>query len=137
MAVRSRRARIDVVVSHLNEPVVLLRNEADRGPHWLGLELVGRRHRDVVGARVVVEAGGRRLTRFATGGGSYLSAGDRRLLFGLGPADRVESVTVFWPGGPEQRWAGTVLKTDRYWRLILQQHFELDLFVPFPPGFVV
>src|SRR5439155_11742697 len=85
--------------------------------HWLGIELAGKGHRDVVGARVVVEAGGLRLTRFAKGGSSYLSSGDRRLVFGLNSWQRVERVTVFWPWGREQSWAGDGLTVDRYWRL--------------------
>jgi hypothetical protein len=111
--------RADLVITHLNEPAVLLRNDP-RGEdvpknHWLGLELLGRDKRDIAGAKVVVEVGGRRLTRFAKGGGSYLSSGDRRILVGLGKADRVGRVTVYWPWGDEQRWDG--LSVDRYWRL--------------------
>jgi RNA polymerase sigma factor (sigma-70 family) len=109
--------RLDLVVSHVNEPVVLLHNEADVGKHWLGVELVGKGRRDVVGARVVVEVGGRRLTRFAQGGGSYLSSGDRRLLFGLGTAERIDRLTVTWATGNEQTWSGDELRPDRYWRL--------------------
>ena len=33
--------RIDLVISHLNEPAVVLRNVADAGQHWLGVELAG------------------------------------------------------------------------------------------------
>jgi hypothetical protein len=107
--------RTDLVVSHLNGPVVLLRNEAVTTNHWLGVALVGRDHRDVVGARLTLEVGGRRLTRFAQGGGSYLSSSDRRHVFGLGDADRVGRLTVHWPGGKEEHWDG--LAVDRYWRL--------------------
>jgi hypothetical protein len=107
--------RTDLVISQVNEPVVLLRNEAATGNHWLGVELAGRGHRDVVGARLTLEVGGRRLTRFAQGGGSYLSSGDRRHVFGLGPANRVGRLTVAWPGGKEEHWDG--LAIDRYWRL--------------------
>jgi hypothetical protein len=108
--------RIDLAVSHLNEPVAVLRNQADtRGRHWLGVALRGAGHRDVVGARVILDAGGRRQTRFAKGGGSYLSSGDRRHVFGLGPADHVDGLRVVWPSGREQRWPG--LAVDRYWRL--------------------
>jgi enediyne biosynthesis protein E4 len=109
--------RPDLVISHQNEPVVLLRNEAGAGRHWLGIELAGKGRRDVVGARVVVEAGGLQLTRFAKGGSSYLSSGDRRLVFGLNTRQRVERVTVFWPWGREQSWAGDSLTVDRYWSL--------------------
>jgi hypothetical protein len=109
--------RVDLVISHVNEPVAVLRNEAPK-QHWLGVELKGRHHHDVVGAKVAVEVGGRRLTRFAKGGGSYLSSSDRRLLFGLGRADRIDQLRVIWPSGQEQQWTGEQVAIDRYWRLV-------------------
>jgi RNA polymerase sigma factor (sigma-70 family) len=108
--------RPDLVISHLNEPAVLLRNEA--GGHFLGIELVGKGFRDITGVRVVVEAGEQRWTRFVTGGGSYLSSGDRRLLFGLGDRERIDRLTVTWGPGREQQWTGKQLRLDRYWRLL-------------------
>jgi hypothetical protein len=110
--------RPDLVVSHVNDPVAVLRHAADVGHHWLGIELVGQEYRDVVGARLTLEVGGRHLTRFARGGGSYLSSGDRRHLFGLGTTTRVGRLTVEWPSGEprKQHWEG--LATDRYWRLV-------------------
>jgi len=116
--------RPDLVISHENESVILLRNapRGDRVPqhHWLGLELLGRDHRDIAGAKIVVEAGKRRLTRFAKGGGSYLSASDRRVLVGLSTADRVDRVSVFWPWGEEQHW--DKMSIDRYWQLVEGEH---------------
>jgi hypothetical protein len=108
--------RPDLVISHVNAPAVLLRNVAGAGHHWLGVELVGQAHADVVGAKVTLEAGGRRQTRFAKGGGSYLSSGDRRLLFGLGGVAEAGRLTVVWPSGEEQHWDG--LGMDHYWRLV-------------------
>jgi hypothetical protein len=108
--------RCDAVVSHLNEPVVLLQNVCANGNHWLGIELLGKNHRDVVGARIIVKTASDQQTRFAKGGGSYLSARDPRHLFGLGKDDHIEKVTVFWPHGERQEWDG--LPVDSYWQLI-------------------
>ena len=110
--------RTDLVVSHLNHPVVLLRNQSAPGNHWLGVELVGRDHRDVTGARVVLEVGGRKQTMFARGGGSYLSSSDRRFLFGLGASERVDRLTVIWPSGRTQHREGSQLTVDHYHRLV-------------------
>jgi hypothetical protein len=107
--------KIDLVVSHLNEPVVLLRNEAGAGHHWLGVELASAGYRDLVGARVVLEVGSTRMTRFHQGGGSYLSSGDRRHVFGLGAAVEAGRLTVYWPSGRVQHWDG--LPIDRYHKL--------------------
>jgi RNA polymerase sigma factor (sigma-70 family) len=108
---------LDLVISNLDGQIVLLRNEAGAGRNWLGVELAGKDHRDVTGALVAVEVGGRRLTRFVEGGGSYLSSGDRRLVFGLGDADRIDALSVFWKPGQEQRWTGEQLRAGHYWRL--------------------
>jgi hypothetical protein len=109
--------RIDMVISHLNEPVAVLRNIAPTdGRHWLGLRLVGKDHRDVVGARIEVTVQGRKIVLFARGGGSYASANDPRHIVGLGNTERVERVTVFWPWGQQQHWDS--LAADRYWDLV-------------------
>jgi hypothetical protein len=108
--------RIDLVISHINQPVSVLHNIADTGNHWIGFELAGRNNRDVVGARLILEAGDAKRMRFAKGGGSYLSSGDPRHVFGLGKLDKIDSLTVIWPSGEEQVWKG--LATDRYWRLV-------------------
>jgi hypothetical protein len=108
--------RIDLAVMHTNEPVAILRNEADTGGnHWLGVRLAGKDHRDVVGARVILDAGGRKQTRFAMGGGSYASSSDRRLVFGLGMADHIDKLTIAWPDGTEQSFTGLAL--DRYYQV--------------------
>ena len=108
--------RIDAIVSHVNEPASVLRNVADVGAdHWLGVELAGKDHADIVGAKVVLECGGRTQTRFAKGGGSYASSPDRRLVFGLGTADRIDRLSVVWPDRTKQEWKD--LPVDRYHRL--------------------
>jgi hypothetical protein len=111
--------RIDLVISHLNDPVVLLRNEAATDHHWLGVEVVGREKADVVGTRLVLESGGRKQTRFVKGGGSYASSSDRRIMFGLGEAKKVDRLTVVWPNGEKQQWDGVAV--DRYHRRVQGQ----------------
>ena len=41
----------------------MLRNEVQTTNHWLGVTLVGRKNRDVVGAKLTLDVAGRRLTR--------------------------------------------------------------------------
>jgi hypothetical protein len=107
--------KIDIVISHLNEPAVLLQNVLENGHHWLGIELVGNPYRDAVGAKLTLEVGGQKLVRTVKGGGSYLSASDRRIIFGLGTHQKAGRLTVRWPSGRIQTWDG--LTVDRYWRL--------------------
>ena len=107
--------RPDVVVSHVNHPVTLLKNEAGETSQWLGVVLAGGGGRDVVGARLVLESGGIKLTRFAKSGGSYLSASDRRIIFGLGDSHEKCRLLIVWPGGQEENWDG--LAPGSYYRV--------------------
>ncbi|HMC65993.1 MAG TPA: CRTAC1 family protein [Gemmataceae bacterium] len=109
--------RIDMAVTHQNEPVAILRNECDSGNHWLGIELVGKKYRDVVGARLILEVDGHKQTAFMLGGGSYMAANDPRRVFGLGQATKIDKLTVEWPwGGGKQTWEN--LAIDRYHKLV-------------------
>jgi hypothetical protein len=92
--------RLDAVVVAQNEPLIYLHNQTvDRG-HFISLALEGTRsNRDGVGARITIHAGGRRQVAQRYGGGSYQSANDPRLHFGLGPITRVDRVEVRWPKG--------------------------------------
>jgi hypothetical protein len=51
----------------------------------------------------------------ANHGGSYLSAGDRRILFGLGTEGKARRLTVKWPSGKEQTWEAP--EPNSYWEL--------------------
>jgi enediyne biosynthesis protein E4 len=106
----------DLVISHLNQPVVVLRGAAPPRTHWAGFELVGRKHRSIAGAKVTVEAGARQLSKFVSGGGSYLSDGDPRALVGLGAAPAIDRVIVAWPWGEVESWGN--IAADRYTRLV-------------------
>jgi hypothetical protein len=105
--------RIDAVVSHTNEPIAVLRNVYESPSHWLGVALVGKRHRDATGAKLVLEQGPARQVRAVTGGGSYCSASDPRVVFALAPEGTFQ-LTVRWPSGTEQKWTGTALGRNRY-----------------------
>jgi len=107
--------RIDIVLCPMNEPVTILRGIGGKEHHWLGVQLLGKDHADYVGARVVLETKDGTQTRFAKGGGSYASANDRRLVFGLGTLDRVESLTVYWPDGTQQTISAPAV--DRYHKI--------------------
>jgi hypothetical protein len=107
----------DIVVSHVNEPVVVLHNVSNAKNHWLGVDLRGKDNRSVVGARLVLEVNGQKLTRFANGGGSFASSFDTRQLFGLGKSDKVGRLTVYWPWSGSQGEHFDGLPIDRYHRI--------------------
>ena len=94
---------VDLLVVNLNERPTLLRNEGGNANSWLGIELEGSAgNRDGIGARVSVTAGGRTQVQEVRRGYGYQSQNDGRLLFGLGPAQQVETVHIRWPSGRSQ-----------------------------------
>ena len=97
---------VDLVVNHKDGPPALLRNDTKTDNHWMRLLLVGTRsNRDAIGARVLVEAGGRNIVRQRKGGASLASSHDPRLLIGLGTAERASQVTIRWPSGQVDHFA--------------------------------
>jgi hypothetical protein len=106
---------VDAIVFNNGGPARVLVNESARGNHWLGLRILdGRAPRDALQARVEVTfADGRRVVRRVHTDGSYASAGDPRVLVGLGSAAAPVTVRVRWPQGTAEEFRN--LAIDRYW----------------------
>ena len=103
----------DLVVSNMDDSPTLLENRQQTGRHWIGLRVAAPSgNRFAMGARVSVEAGGRRQVREIRSGGSYLSQSDLRVLFGLGDSSTPVTIGVRMPGGARQQWRN--LAPDRY-----------------------
>ena len=94
---------LDVVLTQIAGPPLLLRNDQAEGHHWLRLELRAQPpNREAIGARVELTAGGVTQRRQVMPTRSYLAQVERVLTFGLGEVDRVDSVKIVWPDGSEQ-----------------------------------
>ncbi len=90
----------DVLVANNGQALQLLRNDGGNRNNWLQVRLVGQKtNRDGIGARVTVSSEGFVQVAERTGGGSYQSAHDPRLHFGLGARNGVASVEIEWPSG--------------------------------------
>jgi hypothetical protein len=110
---------VDVLITQNNDAPVLLRNNAGRQNHWLGLRLVGKKANiDAIGAKVTYQAGDFRRHQFKVGGGSYLSSHDPRMVLGIGQRTKIDWLEVMWPqpSGLTQRF--TDLPMDRYVTLV-------------------
>lgn len=82
---------------------VYLRNDIGNRRSWVAVELTGTRsNRDAVGAEVRLTAAGLPQLQVVKAGNGYASQSSRRLYFGLGDAERVDRLTVRWPGGEEE-----------------------------------
>jgi tetratricopeptide (TPR) repeat protein len=95
---------IDIVASDYAAPAHLLRNEGGNRYHWIEMLLQGTRsNRDAIGARVKLTSGnGKVQYRTVSTAGSYASANDRRVAFGLGAETNIREINICWPSGTVQ-----------------------------------
>jgi hypothetical protein len=95
--------RPDVVIASLDSPAIVLRNEGKSG-RWLTLEMLSKANRPAIGATVRRKQNGRSEVRPVVGGGSYLSASDRRIRFVRSELVDIDQVEVTWPWGRRERF---------------------------------
>jgi hypothetical protein len=87
--------RMDLLLVAQNSPLAYFHNQTEGAGHFLTVRLEGSAsNRDAIGAKVTVTAGRRRQTGWRFGGGSYASASDPRLHFGLGRARVADAIEV-------------------------------------------
>ncbi len=107
---------LDIVLTQVAGPPLLLRNDQNSGHHWLRLRLVNPGPNwDAIGAWVTVRADGISQRRQVMPTRSYLSQVELALTFGLGDSPTVESVTILWPDGLEEDLGS--LPVDRLHRI--------------------
>jgi enediyne biosynthesis protein E4 len=111
---------VDAVFTVLNDTPVLMHNNVGHLRSWIGIELEGTKsNRDAIGAKLTLTCGAKKLVRWITGGGSYLSSHDRRVVFGLGNVPNAPvQLDIRWPNGQTQTVTG--LKVNQYQKVIEQ-----------------
>ena len=101
---------LDVVLTQISGPPLLLRNDQQLHHHWLRFKLVGTKcNRDAIGAWVKLRVNGRTLWRQVMPTRGYLSQSELPVTFGLGNMDRADEITVIWPGGSNQKLASPLI----------------------------
>ena len=95
---------LDVVLTQVGGPPLLLRNDQKLNHHWLRLKLIGTKsNRDAIGALVQVRVNGKTLSRQVMPTRSYLSQSELPITIGLGDATKPDSVEIIWPSGTRQK----------------------------------
>jgi hypothetical protein len=101
----------DVLVTQLNGPARLFRNEQELGHNWVRVKLVGKNNnRDAIGASVKVRIGNRVISQQVMPARGYLSQSELPVTIGLGKAEQIDDVQIFWPDG--SRETGVSLKIN-------------------------
>jgi len=115
---------LDVVLTENGGPARLLHNDGPditnggKRNNWIRLTLQGdgiRSNKSAIGAQVILEAGGFKQNRQVTSGRGYLSQSELTLTFGLGQNEKVDKVTIHWPGknGGTQVYQGKDLEINK------------------------
>jgi hypothetical protein len=90
-------------------------NHLGQDRNWLAVELKGAANREAIGAEVTARAGPLLVHRLLSCGSSYAGQHSKRLYFGLAHQERVEELTVRWPGGETEVFED--LAVNRLWRI--------------------
>ena len=92
----------DLVLANFRQPPGVFMNTQTTKNHWAGLRLRGSgANTRAIGARVTVQAGGKKRMRELSAGNGYLGQMDDVIYVGTG-ADAVTSAVVKWPGGADE-----------------------------------
>src|SRR6266699_4146661 len=106
---------VDVLVAVNDGAPLLLKNQAARGNHWLGVKLAGRKaNPDAIGAKITWRAADLIRSRLRVGGGSYLSSHDPRVVLGIGKRTKIDILQIRWPQPSGSTENFKDLPIDRY-----------------------
>ena len=117
MADLNQDGKLDFVTSRVNTDAAVVLNKTPGGKS-LRIRLVGTMsNRDALGARIRLEIGTLKSVRQVVGGGSYASANDLLIHFGI-PENQSwpAKVEVYWPSGKSEQWS--LSGSDREWVLV-------------------
>ena len=96
---------MDIAINCNDGQAIILHNRGGNGNHWLMLNPTGTSsNRDAIGSKIrLVTDSGQQQTRFVSTAGSYISASDKRVHFGLGSSKKIRLIEITWPRGIVQR----------------------------------
>lgn len=124
----NRDGKPDFAVTHLGEQSALVLNETDVDHRWIQFQLIGTKsERDAIGSKVQITFADQTSTDWVIAGDGYLSKNESTLMFGLGGASEIESVTIDWPSGTTEEFGP--LASGKRWLVIegLDEVFELGM----------
>jgi Tfp pilus assembly protein PilF/peroxiredoxin len=98
--------RLEFVLKNRTGPQLrIIRNDLEGIGNSIALRLTGHRsNRDAIGAKVTIEAEGKRQTKFVSAGSGFASQHTKELFFGVGQSSKDVLVLVRWPSGATERF---------------------------------
>jgi hypothetical protein len=96
---------LDLLVTNEGGRARLYRNDKAKKGNWIILRAFDpSMNREVYGAEISISLQKKRYLRYVNPGFSFCASNDPRVHFGLGDADRIDKITVIWPGGDKEEF---------------------------------
>ena len=103
---------MDVFAANVGAECEFYQNVTPSAGNWIVIIPEGTvSNRDGIGAKIILEAGGKTQWREIRAGSSYLSQMGGQAHFGLGTATEITSLTIKWPSGIEQTVTDPVINS--------------------------
>lgn len=94
---------LDFLISNNGGTAQIAFNETAEKGNFVGLWLEGEKtNRSAIGTRLSAKIGDKKIERQIMGAQSYLSVSDLRAHFGLGAAQKIDELTIYWHGSEPQ-----------------------------------
>ncbi|GLR16799.1 VCBS repeat-containing protein [Portibacter lacus] len=92
---------LDLVINNVNQKALLYRNNSKQD--FIAFQLIGEdTNVDAIGSKVNLYSGDNIYTKMVMPARGFQSSVDKRLNFGLGNGNDIDSIHVFWPDGSSQ-----------------------------------
>ncbi|MEI8210830.1 MAG: FG-GAP-like repeat-containing protein [Planctomycetota bacterium] len=116
----NRDGKIDWAITHLDQPLTILRNDSTSDGSWLMLECIGTEsERDAIGTTIQVHCGEERWLQQRLAGNGFECSNEPWVFFGLGRQPIIDRLEVRWPSGRVSTFQNVPI--DRRYRLVESQ----------------
>ncbi len=99
-----RDGDLDAIIVNRDAESYVLINTVGHTQNWIRFRVLNRAGSDAIGATVSLKVGEKHQLRYVKVAGSYLSAHEPYVHFGLGSSNTVRHVKVRWPTGEEREF---------------------------------
>jgi hypothetical protein len=89
------------VVANQNGPALIYKNISSGVNNWIAFDLSSEKS-SPIGAQITVNWNGQKQIQVVNGGIGFCSQNQRRLHFGLGRNNKIDSIEILWPSGKKQ-----------------------------------
>ena len=117
---------LDVILVGNGGPALVLRNDNNLGHHWIRFKLKGdgvHSNRSAIGARIVLETKDGEQRREIAAARGYLSQSELVATFGLGKTEKIQRLTIHWPG---KDGGTTVMEKSEIGKLALNKQHTIE-----------